>query len=67
LDESQFAELDALAAKNAANANEEDDPRVQAGGEQTSRLAVVNLDWDHVRASHLFKIFSSVHISLSFG
>ena len=60
LDESQFAELDALAAMNAANANEPSDPRVHPGGEQTSRLAVVNLDWDHVRASHLFKIFSSV-------
>ena len=27
---------------------------------KTSRLAVVNLDWDHVRASHLYKIFSSL-------
>jgi hypothetical protein len=60
LDESQFAELDALAAANAANDKTEDFPGAQAGGEQTNRLAVVNLDWDHVRASHLFKIFSSV-------
>lgn len=57
LDESQFAELDALAEVNAA-ANQVGD--ASAGNEQTNRLAVVNLDWDHVRASHLFKIFSSV-------
>lgn len=28
--------------------------------EPTRRLAVVNLDWDHVRAIHLFKMFSSL-------
>lgn len=28
--------------------------------EQTNRLAVVNLDWDHVHAADLYKIFSSV-------
>ncbi|KXN90081.1 Pre-rRNA-processing protein ESF1 [Leucoagaricus sp. SymC.cos] len=27
---------------------------------RTRRLAVVNVDWDHVRAEHLFKIFSSL-------
>ncbi|KAF8552597.1 hypothetical protein OG21DRAFT_1415886 [Imleria badia] len=27
---------------------------------QTRRLAVVNLDWDYVRAAHLYKIFSSL-------
>jgi len=27
---------------------------------RTSRLAIVNLDWDHVRAQHLFKICSSL-------
>lgn len=34
-------------------------------GKITSRLAAVNLDWDHVRASHLFKIFQSVLITSS--
>lgn len=60
LDESQFAELDALAEINATEANAGDSFDTPAGGERTNRLAVVNLDWDHVRASHLFKIFSSV-------
>ncbi|KAF8530966.1 hypothetical protein JB92DRAFT_2854444 [Gautieria morchelliformis] len=61
LDESQFAGLDALAEVNAAAENRDGNvPATSAGGEQTNRLAVVNLDWDHVRASHLFQIFSSV-------
>ncbi|KAF8525159.1 hypothetical protein BU17DRAFT_62867 [Hysterangium stoloniferum] len=57
LDESQFAELDAIAEVNAAKANE---TSPSPNGEQTNRIAIVNLDWDHVRAQHLFKIFSSV-------
>lgn len=28
--------------------------------QQTRRLAVVNMDWDHIRAVHLFKILSSL-------
>ncbi|KAI6029460.1 hypothetical protein BKA83DRAFT_110229 [Pisolithus microcarpus] len=28
--------------------------------QKTRRLAVVNMDWDHIRAVHLFKIFSSL-------
>ena len=28
--------------------------------ERTARLAVVNLDWDHVRAAHLYKICASL-------
>ncbi|KAI6112030.1 hypothetical protein EDD16DRAFT_1605780 [Pisolithus croceorrhizus] len=28
--------------------------------QKTRRLAVVNMDWDHIRAMHLFKIFSSL-------
>ncbi|KIJ45262.1 hypothetical protein M422DRAFT_75247 [Sphaerobolus stellatus SS14] len=58
LDESQFAELDALAEANLTNSKEEE--VTTSGGEQTNRLAVVNLDWDHVKAIHLYKIFSSV-------
>ena len=60
LDESQFAELDALAETNATTTNDNDVSSTSRSGEQTNRLAVVNLDWDHVRASHLFGIFSSV-------
>lgn len=56
LDESIYAELDAQAAAyNAANPHSQ-----QEDGERTRRLAIVNLDWDHVRASHLFKIVSSL-------
>ncbi|TFK57065.1 hypothetical protein OE88DRAFT_1619710 [Heliocybe sulcata] len=57
LDEDDFADLDAQAAQysnTAAGEGEEVD--VPA----TRRLAVVNLDWDHVRALHLYKIFSSL-------
>ena len=28
-------------------------------GDETRRFAVVNLDWDHVRAKHLFKVFEA--------
>ncbi|KAF4605163.1 pre-rRNA-processing protein esf1 [Pleurotus pulmonarius] len=56
LDESRFAELDAQAAAYKDSHPEDE----QEPGSQTRRLAVVNLDWDHVRASHLYKIFASV-------
>jgi hypothetical protein len=62
LDESQFAALDALAEANLETGG-------VTGGttdKATTRLAVVNLDWDHVKAGHLFKIFSSqLSISLN--
>jgi hypothetical protein len=54
LNEDELADLDAQAA--AAKAEAENAPSV----DPTSRLAVVNLDWDHVKASHLYKIFSSL-------
>lgn len=55
LDES-FAALDAQAA-----AYNESHPEVQQPHTTpTRRLAAVNLDWDHIRASHLYKICSSV-------
>ncbi|KAG5638654.1 hypothetical protein H0H81_011206 [Sphagnurus paluster] len=56
LDETEFADLDAQAVAYA-EANPENH---EQEGNQTNRLAVVNLDWDHVRASHLFKICSSL-------
>lgn len=59
LDEDTYAELDAqVEAYTKANPAEEDNGVPE--GERTRRLAVVNLDWDHVRAIHLYKIFSSL-------
>ncbi|KAI0778273.1 hypothetical protein BD413DRAFT_465710 [Trametes elegans] len=58
LDEDTYADLDAQAAEYA-KANPEDD-RDDSQVQRTRRLAVVNLDWDHVRAIHLYKIFSSL-------
>ncbi|KAJ7225565.1 hypothetical protein GGX14DRAFT_639656 [Mycena pura] len=56
LDEENFADLDAQAAEYSKSHPDEDHAQVS----QTNRLAVVNLDWDHVRAVHLFKICSSL-------
>ena len=57
LDESAFADLDAQAELNA---KERDTQEQKTTTKPTTRLAVVNLDWDHVKASHLYKIFSSL-------
>ncbi|KAG2044355.1 hypothetical protein BDR03DRAFT_236078 [Suillus americanus] len=57
LDESTFADLDAQAAAYAKIAPEVNSKEAT---EKTRRLAVVNLDWDHIRAAHLYKIFSSL-------
>ncbi|KAH7882945.1 hypothetical protein F5I97DRAFT_1930559 [Phlebopus sp. FC_14] len=57
LDEDTIADLDAQVAaynKNVPSKDEVPDVR------KTTRLAVVNLDWDYVRAVHLYKIFSSL-------
>ncbi|SJL05442.1 uncharacterized protein ARMOST_08809 [Armillaria ostoyae] len=56
LDESEYADLSAQAA---AYARDHPESGTQEG-ERTRRLAAVNLDWDHVRANHLFKICSSL-------
>ncbi|KAI0639490.1 hypothetical protein C8Q77DRAFT_1069503 [Trametes polyzona] len=57
-DEDNFADLDAQAAAYAKANPEADQDAAQV--QRTRRLAVVNLDWDHVRAIHLYKIFSSL-------
>ncbi|KAF8971365.1 hypothetical protein BDZ97DRAFT_1901573 [Flammula alnicola] len=57
-DEDNFADLDAQAASYAKTHREEGDD--QEAAERTSRLAIVNLDWDHVRAHHLYKICGSL-------
>jgi hypothetical protein len=58
LDESSFADLDAQAAEYSKALSEANAVRSEVT--QTRRLAVVNLDWDHVKATHLYKIFSSL-------
>ncbi|KZT72826.1 hypothetical protein DAEQUDRAFT_762639 [Daedalea quercina L-15889] len=58
LDEDTYAELDAQVAAYAKENPEADGTAPEAG--RTRRIAVVNLDWDHVRAIHLYKIFSSL-------
>jgi hypothetical protein len=56
LDETNFDDLDAQAAMYSKKVDEEGEPQEAP---RTRRLAVVNLDWDHVKAIHLYKIFSS--------
>lgn len=58
LDETHFEDLDAQAAEYCKNLPK--DQLQQREGTQTRRLAVVNLDWDHVKAIHLYRIFSSL-------
>lgn len=58
LDEENLADLDAQAA-SYSNAHQDED-EVQPDATRTARLAVVNLDWEHVRASHLYKICASL-------
>ncbi|KAJ3494664.1 hypothetical protein NLJ89_g10760 [Agrocybe chaxingu] len=66
LDEDNFTDLDAQAASysKAHQGDDGDDNEGQEDGVRTSRLAIVNLDWDHVRAHHLYRICSSL-VSLS--
>ncbi|KAG8763745.1 pre-rRNA-processing protein esf1, partial [Ceratobasidium sp. 423] len=58
LDESTFAELDAQAKAYTSDVPEDDDSKEAA--KPTTRLAAVNLDWDHVTAAHLFRVAASV-------
>lgn len=56
LDENELADLDAQAA-----AYQREYAQNSTGpAEHTRRLAIVNLDWDNVKAVHLMKICSSV-------
>lgn len=57
LDETNFADLDAQAE---AIVEADKERGVEPGIEPTRRLAVVNLDWDNVKAVHLFSMFSSL-------
>ncbi|ELU41528.1 pre-rRNA-processing protein ESF1 [Rhizoctonia solani AG-1 IA] len=58
LDESTFADLDAQAKAYTSNTQEGEGDEETA--EPTTRLAAVNLDWDHVTAAHLFRVTTSV-------
>jgi len=61
LDEDIFAELDAqvsMYAKVNESLEEKEEKQDIGVANRTRRLAVVNLDWEYVRASHLYKIFS---------
>ncbi|KAG8810454.1 pre-rRNA-processing protein esf1, partial [Serendipita sp. 399] len=62
LDETQFALLDQEAARNLEQYEDATATATTTGDgtKPTKRIAAVNLDWDHVKASHLFKIFSSL-------
>ncbi|KAF9457452.1 hypothetical protein BDZ94DRAFT_1202746, partial [Collybia nuda] len=56
LDEGDLADLDAqVIAYNEAYPDISQDE-----GLRSRRLAIVNLDWDHVRAGHIYKICSSL-------
>ena len=57
LDETNFADLDAQAE---AFIKADKERGFDSETEPTRRLAVVNLDWDNVKAIHLFKMFSSL-------
>lgn len=58
LDEDNFADLDAQAEAYSKSAPQEEDGQDET--ERTTRIAVVNLDWDHIRAVHLYRIFNSI-------
>ena len=56
LDENDFADLEEQAETYTKDHQEEEVEE----GPRTARLAIVNLDWDHVRAHHLYKICASL-------
>jgi hypothetical protein len=55
LDEDDYIDADAQATHHRKIASEED----QESSLRTRRIAVVDLDWDYIRAIHLYKIFTS--------
>ena len=56
LDENNLAELEQQ-AETYTNDHQEEETQEYP---RTDRLAIVNLDWDHVRAHHLYKICASL-------
>jgi len=57
-EEEEGEELDVGDEAEALHPEEDEGDKQDA--QRTRRLAVVNMDWDHIRAVHLFKIFSSL-------
>jgi hypothetical protein len=55
LDEDDCASMEAQAGLSSKTTHEDG----QESSPGTRRIAVVDLDWDHVRAIHLYKIFTS--------
>ena len=55
LDEDDFIDADAQATHRRKITSEDD----QESSLRTRRIAVVNLDWDYIRAIHLYKIFTT--------
>lgn len=55
LDEDGFIDADTQATHHRKIASEDD----QESSLKTRRIAIVNLDWDYIRAVHLYKIFTS--------
>ena len=58
LESSDEEEEEKQQAETYANNNQEEEKKQE--GPRTARLAIVNLDWDHVRAHHLYKICASL-------
>ena len=56
--ESSDEEEEKQQAETYANNHQEEEKTQE--GPRTARLAIVNLDWDHVRADHLYKICASL-------
>jgi hypothetical protein len=60
LDEETYDALDRQPIGYSSKFGHQDGARQNLSGKETTRIAVVNLDWDHVRAFHLLKIFNSI-------
>jgi hypothetical protein len=58
--EVDFSEDSAVEARAHPTQQRPDSDNDSDGVVPTNRIAIVNLDWDHVRAAHLYKICASV-------